>query len=347
MGIDGEAAGLRGFGTRRASSIDGTGRTWFPRIMKWGALVVASVLGLACGGSSETATPDASTNACVPNQSIACVGPGGCAGGQACKSDGTAYSPCDCGSHPDAGPNDGGPGDSGPGTDSGGTDAAVADGGPLSPDQIPGLSLWLDSSKGTTPDLVHPPLISLWADQSGHGNNAKNSAYQQAPGLTVSGYKSFDIISFGPGTMSVIDDDASLRFGTGAFALVEVLREPLANAGTTPIWSKPNAALGFYVTLDQAITATTPSATVAALLTNPTTFHVVAIRGPALEIRVDGVTTKGTSSSSDISQTGVQVWFGALGPDRVEYLQVIAYKGAVSDLQMTGLETYLATKYGL
>lgn len=39
--------------------------------------------------------------------------------------------------------------------------------------------------------------------------------------------------------------------------------------------------------------------------------------------------------------------FGAKGPNEVQYLQVIAYKGAVSDPQMTGLEAYLATKYGL
>src|SRR5262249_34258460 len=32
-----------------------------------------------------------------PGQSIACVGPAGCAGGQACKADGSGYEPCDCG----------------------------------------------------------------------------------------------------------------------------------------------------------------------------------------------------------------------------------------------------------
>jgi hypothetical protein len=34
---------------------------------------------------------------CVAGSSQACVGPGGCAGGQSCLADGTAYDRCDCG----------------------------------------------------------------------------------------------------------------------------------------------------------------------------------------------------------------------------------------------------------
>lgn len=39
----------------------------------------------------------ASTRACVPGSSQACVGPGGCSGGQACSSDGSRFEPCNCG----------------------------------------------------------------------------------------------------------------------------------------------------------------------------------------------------------------------------------------------------------
>jgi hypothetical protein len=35
--------------------------------------------------------------ACVPGTTQACVGPGGCSGGQACASDGSRYEVCDCG----------------------------------------------------------------------------------------------------------------------------------------------------------------------------------------------------------------------------------------------------------
>lgn len=35
---------------------------------------------------------------CFPGVSQACVGPGGCAGGQTCAADGASFGPCDCGS---------------------------------------------------------------------------------------------------------------------------------------------------------------------------------------------------------------------------------------------------------
>lgn len=37
---------------------------------------------------------------CTPGSSQACVGPGGCAGGQSCLGDGLGYAPCDCGASP-------------------------------------------------------------------------------------------------------------------------------------------------------------------------------------------------------------------------------------------------------
>jgi hypothetical protein len=37
---------------------------------------------------------------CAPGSSQACVGPGGCSGGQSCLDDGTGYDRCDCGGLP-------------------------------------------------------------------------------------------------------------------------------------------------------------------------------------------------------------------------------------------------------
>jgi len=39
-----------------------------------------------------------SSKSCIPGQSIACVGVGGCRGGQQCTTDGSGYGPCQCGS---------------------------------------------------------------------------------------------------------------------------------------------------------------------------------------------------------------------------------------------------------
>ncbi len=64
----------------------------------------ASVGGLAYKCERQTVTraagaePIKTARACVPGSSQACVGPGGCKGGQACADDGTKFLPCDCGS---------------------------------------------------------------------------------------------------------------------------------------------------------------------------------------------------------------------------------------------------------
>lgn len=54
--------------------------------------------------TTATTTPSAPTpsaapppRACVPGVTQACVGPGGCTGGQACADDGTRFEPCNCG----------------------------------------------------------------------------------------------------------------------------------------------------------------------------------------------------------------------------------------------------------
>jgi hypothetical protein len=325
--------------------------------MRWG---IATVFGfsVACGGSAASpgpdgGTPDAST-ACVPNQSIACVGPAGCAGGQACNAAGTGYSPCDCGNPHDAG---GDVGADSPSSDSGGDDAgsdaaqdAPQDAGPLSPDQIPGLSLWLDSSKGTTPDSMYPNLVQIWADQSPHGNNATDQGYQEEPLLMKSGYKSFDVVDFNasssPKIMN-ITDDASLQFGTGDFAVAFVMNAQ--TLPTIPIYEKDQQN-GLTISVDQNVNAITPTAAAHAFMMQ-NAWHIVVVRGAALEIRIDGTPTKGTLNTSNLSASGVLLQVGAFASSNqsptIEFLQVIAYKGTVSDTQVVGLESYLKGKYGL
>ncbi len=44
--------------------------------------------------------PPSPPRACFPGTTQACVGPGGCAGGQVCASDGATFGACDCGGAP-------------------------------------------------------------------------------------------------------------------------------------------------------------------------------------------------------------------------------------------------------
>jgi hypothetical protein len=58
------------------------------------------LLALASCVRSSTGSPSATSgdgNACIPGQSVACVGVGGCPGGQVCNSDARGFGPCQCG----------------------------------------------------------------------------------------------------------------------------------------------------------------------------------------------------------------------------------------------------------
>ena len=62
---------------------------------------VASSLTLTDHGVADSGTtPQASAGSmvCRPGETQKCVGPGACAGGQACVADGSGFGPCDCGS---------------------------------------------------------------------------------------------------------------------------------------------------------------------------------------------------------------------------------------------------------
>ena len=54
------------------------------------------------GRPTEQAAPSPAgrpvQKACTPGETQMCVGPGACRGGQACRSDGSGFDPCDCGS---------------------------------------------------------------------------------------------------------------------------------------------------------------------------------------------------------------------------------------------------------
>ena len=47
--------------------------------------------------ASAALPPRGSVGVCRPGETQTCVGAGACKGGQACKSDGTGFEPCDCG----------------------------------------------------------------------------------------------------------------------------------------------------------------------------------------------------------------------------------------------------------
>jgi hypothetical protein len=60
------------------------------------AVALAAAVAACSGSSSSTLGDGGAHTMCVPGASVACVGAGGCAGGQVCSLDGTHYGSCDC-----------------------------------------------------------------------------------------------------------------------------------------------------------------------------------------------------------------------------------------------------------
>ena len=61
-----------------------------------GQALAAAKLGKTAAAAPRPLVPRAAT-ACIPGVTQACIGPGGCNGGQACVSNGSGFGPCDCG----------------------------------------------------------------------------------------------------------------------------------------------------------------------------------------------------------------------------------------------------------
>lgn len=101
------------------------------------SILAFAVLAWSCGGDRTLAPP------CVPGQSIACVGPGGCAGGQVCNAAGSGYGACDCAGR----------------TSDAGLSPVIPDAAAPSPDAVPDLPLPApDVWPGVSPDLPGPDL---------------------------------------------------------------------------------------------------------------------------------------------------------------------------------------------
>lgn len=56
------------------------------------SMVLLVWLATGCGSEESNSKPQA----CAPNASVGCTGPGSCVGFQVCKADGSGYSSCDC-----------------------------------------------------------------------------------------------------------------------------------------------------------------------------------------------------------------------------------------------------------
>jgi len=308
----------------------------------WGsaltALLVLTAAAAACGGVSVT--NDAGT--CTPNQSIACTGAGGCAGGQVCNASGTAFSDCDCGNL------EGGLADGAPDAAPDASDTSTEDAAVVNPASVSGLVLWLDSDKGIIGGTYE---VSGWTDQSSNHNDATQtdgSRYCYLHANAINGHSS---VKFPPGDFLYVPDNASLQFGTGNFTTITVL-EPIPNIDPILVFAKLQNGVGwesqvgdnyeFYLGTDSDVMAPITASK----------FHVVTTRATATEVRVDGVSTTGSASSYDVSAVGAHLMIGSgNGTDpnmgTMEIAEVLMISGILSNADVAGLEAYERLKFGL
>jgi hypothetical protein len=351
----------------------------------WLAALLAMTL--SCGSSS-----DGGAATCSPGSTQACLGPGACSGAQSCKDDGSGWNGCDCGGKTDSGatsdtstPDDSGDtatsGDTGTPTDTTtpGDDTSIGDTpvdtGPITalpPDKLTGLGLWLDSDKGVI--LTADTFFALkWLDQSPLANLVHLSCGGGCSGGctltcglkrfiadTKGGHDAYQVPSFGhidccnfDGSTILVDDDASLQFGRGPFALFIVAKSPGVSV-PIDLWFKRDFGTsleGLSVMLD-TYKLEVKTATASAKLTfaaSTAGYRLMVVRGPALNLRVDGVVATGTTATDDLSTVGKTLVIGfptaSGGSGTLAIAEYVAVKGAVSDAQVLGVEAYLKSKY--
>lgn len=113
---------------------------------------------------------------------------------------------------------------------------------------------------------------------------------------------------------------------------------------------KGNPDLYFKITTSNTMSAWTPTAAVAMAAPDVSKFHIFSLRGPTLEIQSGGVTSTGTTSTSNIDAVGGSVRICNYGNSRfgtAEIAEVLAIKGTLSDTDLGKLTAYLKAKFNL
>lgn len=245
---------------------------------------------------------------------------------------------------------------------------------PFSPSQLPGLVLWLDAGQGVT---TVQSTVSVWADQSGRNNNATQPTATQRPSLVPAVINGHPVVRFdGANTALQIADAASLQWGTDDYTIEIVGSWKNVGTSTAMLYAKavydtsPYPGALVWANMQDASTSTALGAanestagyyvTGTMMNLNDGTARLYAARrygGTNLEVRINGVSDKSVAmpTARDVSATGNVAYIGGHPQSATSVIQaldgdiaeVIAVHGTLTPAQLTDLETYLKTKYGL
>ncbi len=254
-------------------------------------------------------------------------------------------------------------------------DGAVTDGG-FSPKNVACLVLWLDAARGVS---VNGGLVTAWADQTSFKNDATQGIPLRQPKPNPGAINNLPGVEFksnvgtAQGNMLVIADSASLQWGTGDFLVAAVARfdnDPKDGlvAGAAVLYSRFKFNMSVYTgailvgnvpgTIYQpglALQGASMRQGSAPGPYNDGKFRLYTRRrnGLQLELRVNAASVATMSSpSTDVSSTGSVSTIGAEADANVLRLngtiaELLACKGPIDPNDLTAIEKYLMTKYGL
>lgn len=230
--------------------------------------------------------------------------------------------------------------------------------------------MWLSADQGVT---ASSNSVVAWADRSTAGNNATQTVAQRQPMLVANVLAGHPVIRFNAQNMQIADA-ASLQWGTGDFVIEMVAswkNATSATPGYAMLVSKQSTGSGYpgpslwgnfaAPSLDTVLGSQIDTSNYARSTANALNDGVVRVvgarrTGTTLEVRLGGAAAgSATVGTIDVNATGFPMYIGgqpsgatavyqALDGDIAE---IVLVKGSVSTADLTDLETYLKTKYGL
>ena len=226
--------------------------------------------------------------------------------------------------------------------------------GSWTPANLSGLALWLRSDAGKIEDPQHPGTILKWNDQSPHASQAVATNLQDGWRFDIdpSALNGQDAIRCpGNGIYMAVPDAAPLQWGTGPFLIAMVVRNDANQTSESRYWSKDIGGTGVAFTQNVPGSLRLMAATESVIVAVPfaAAFHIAIMRGPDLKLQVDESTATGPTVTANLDNTGAPVLLcmGGTNTQTMEIAEVVAVKGAVTDMDVEKLETYLSMKFGL
>ncbi len=251
---------------------------------------------------------------------------------------------------------------------SSGSDAGGDASKPYDVGALPGLKLWLESTKELAPGSSGGTPFGTWADQSrawdagaaGAPDGGRHIAEPQdvnPPTIVANGIAGRPTVSFVAGNGYVrIAHHSDFQFGLGDFIIVDVAKvasgngplwrlAPNATAGTEELFLPTHFCVVFGLGVSNGCTAPEYSA--------PPGQHVFVARrkGDIFTVRVDGTVRSSLDRSSDPPNISISPFsqpYAFIGNNiTMQVSEVIIVVGPTADNDLMTLESHLKTKYGI